>query len=161
MPSSSVSFRNLTKLEAAGCKELMHLVQLVAVHVYRCRAMIEVVISDKDGVEKEDIVFSKLKRLELLDLDRPQDFALPITRLNSHACKIYLWLVVPNWRFSLQENQARLVWYGKTSNQRRWANNDLNTTIQQLHPEKVRIYMLLYLPWKNFTKFAFFKIKYR
>ncbi|GAY34870.1 hypothetical protein CUMW_286010, partial [Citrus unshiu] len=78
LPSSSVSFGNLTKLVAFGCKELIHLVtsstaktlvRLVAIEIYGCRAMTEVVINDKDGVEKEEIVFRKLKTLDLLDLD--------------------------------------------------------------------------------------------
>ncbi|GAY31858.1 hypothetical protein CUMW_272520 [Citrus unshiu] len=83
LPSSSVSFRNLTKLVALGCKKLIHLVtsstaktlvRLISLYVYGCRAMTEVVINDKDGVEKEEIVFRKLKRLELRDLDSLTSF---------------------------------------------------------------------------------------
>ncbi|GAY66750.1 hypothetical protein CUMW_251280 [Citrus unshiu] len=83
LPSSSVSFGNLTKLVAFGCKELIHLVtsstaktlvRLVAIEIYGCRAMTEVVTNDKDGVEKEEIVFRKLKTLELFDLDSLTSF---------------------------------------------------------------------------------------
>ncbi|KDO36774.1 hypothetical protein CISIN_1g0393751mg, partial [Citrus sinensis] len=83
LPSSSVSFRNLTKLVAVGCKELIHLVtsstaktlvRLVTVQVYGCRAMTEVVINDKEGVDIEEIVFSKLKALILCDLDSLTSF---------------------------------------------------------------------------------------
>ncbi|KAH9686643.1 putative disease resistance protein [Citrus sinensis] len=83
LPSSSVSFGNLTKLVAFGCKGLIHLVtsstaktlvRLVAIEMYGCRAMTEVVINDKDGVEKEEIVFRKLKTLDLLDLDSLTSF---------------------------------------------------------------------------------------
>ncbi|KAH9752632.1 hypothetical protein KPL71_014771 [Citrus sinensis] len=83
LPSSSVSFRNLTKLVAVGCKELIHfvtsstaktLVRLVSVQVYGCRAMTEVVINDKEGVDIEEIVFSKLKALILCDLDSLTSF---------------------------------------------------------------------------------------
>ncbi|KAH9752614.1 hypothetical protein KPL71_014763 [Citrus sinensis] len=80
LPSSSVSFQNLTAVVAFGCKKLLHmvtsstaktLVRLVAIEIYGCRAMTEVVINDKDGVEKEEIVS-----------------ALPITPSNCHLCKI-------------------------------------------------------------------------
>ncbi|GAY33066.1 hypothetical protein CUMW_286680 [Citrus unshiu] len=83
LPSSSVSFRNLTELVAFGCKELIHLVtsstakplvRLVRVSICGCRAMTEVVINDKEGVEKEEIVFSKLKALILCDLESLTSF---------------------------------------------------------------------------------------
>ncbi|KAH9686642.1 putative disease resistance protein [Citrus sinensis] len=133
LPSSSVSFGNLTKLVAFGCKGLIHLVtsstaktlvRLVAIEMYGCRAMTEVVINDKDGVEKEEIVFRKLKTLDLLDLDSLTSFCSANYTFKFPSLQD-LWVIGLN------------VYYGETAYQRRWANNDLNTTIQQLHAEKL------------------------
>ncbi|KAK9214753.1 hypothetical protein WN944_006752 [Citrus x changshan-huyou] len=151
LPSSSVSFRNLTELVAFGCKELIHLVtsstaktlvRLVKVQVYGCRAMTEVVINDKDGVEKEEIVFRKLKTLELSDLDSLTSFCSANYTLKFPSLQA-LWVIgCPKLKiFTTGESSTppRVnVWYRETAGfQRRWANNDLNTTIQQLHAEKL------------------------
>ncbi|KAH9752596.1 Disease resistance protein [Citrus sinensis] len=150
LPSSSVSFRNLAKLVAFGCKELIHLVtsstaktlvRLVKVQVYGCRAMTEVVINDKDGVEKEEIVFCKLKTLQLFDLDSLTSFCSANYTFKFPSLQ-ELWVIgCPKMKtFTTGESITPLrvnVCYGETSNQRRWANNDLNTTIQQLHAEKL------------------------
>ena len=45
-------------------------------------------------------------------------------------------------------------YYGERDDQQLWANNDLNTIIQHLHAEKVRI--THYHQWKNFIKFSLF-----
>ncbi|KAH9752627.1 Disease resistance protein [Citrus sinensis] len=150
LPSSSVSFRNLTKLVAIGCKELIHLVtsstaktlvQLVSLCVYGCRAMTEVVINDKDGVEKEEIVFRKLKRLELFDLDSLTSFCSANYTFKFPSLQDLSVIGCPKLKiFTTGESSTppRVnVWYGETSNQRRWASNDLKTTIQQLHAEKL------------------------
>ncbi|KAH9752642.1 Disease resistance protein [Citrus sinensis] len=150
LPSSSVSFRNLTELVAFGCKELIHLVtsstaktlvQLVKVSIYGCRAMTEVVINDKDGVEKEEIVFRKLKTLELRDLDSLTSFCSANYTFKFPSLQ-ELWVIgCPKMKiFTTGESITPLrvnVCYGETADQRRWANNDLNTTIQQLHAEKL------------------------
>ncbi|XP_024039419.1 disease resistance protein At4g27190 [Citrus clementina] len=150
LPSSSVSFRNLTKLVAFGCKELIHLVtsstaktlvRLVKVQVYGCRAMTEVVINDKDRVEKEEIVFCKLKSLQLFDLDSLTNFC-PANYTFKFPSLQELWVIgCPKMKiFTTGESITPLrvnVCYGETADQRRWANNDLNTTIQQLHAEKL------------------------
>ncbi|KAH9752664.1 Disease resistance protein [Citrus sinensis] len=150
LPSSSVSFRNLTKLLAFGCKGLMHLVtsstaktlvRLVKVSIYGCRAMTEVVINDKDGVEKEEIVFRKLKRLELRDLDSLTSFCSANYTFEFPSLQELCVIGCPKMNFfttgeSITPPRVN-VWYGETSNQRRWAGNDLNTTIQQLHAEKL------------------------
>ncbi|KAH9752605.1 hypothetical protein KPL71_014759 [Citrus sinensis] len=151
LPTSSVSFGNLTKLVAFDCKKLMHLVtsstaktlvRLVSLCVYGCRAMTEVVINDKDGVEKEEIVFRKLKRLELRDLDSLTSFCSANYTFKFPSLQDLSVIGCPKLKiFTRGESSTppRVnVWYGETSNQRRWASNDLNTTIQQLHAEKLK-----------------------
>ncbi|KAH9752618.1 Disease resistance protein [Citrus sinensis] len=150
LPSSSVSFRNLTKLLAFGCKGLMHLVtsstaktlvQLVAIEICRCRAMTEVVINDKDGVEKEEIVFRKLKALGLRDLESLTSFCSANYTFEFPSLEYLEVIGCPKMKtFTTGDSSTppRVnVWCGATSNQRRWANNDLNRTIQQLHAEKL------------------------
>ncbi|KAH9686736.1 Disease resistance protein [Citrus sinensis] len=150
LQSSSVSFGNLTKLVAFDCKKLIHLVtsstaktlvRLVSLCVYGCRAMTEVVINDKDGVEKEEIVFRKLKRLELRDLDSLTSFCSANYTFKFPSLQDLSVIGCPKFKiFTTGESSTppRVnVWYGETSNQRRWASNDLNTTIQQLHAEKL------------------------
>ncbi|KAH9686651.1 Disease resistance protein [Citrus sinensis] len=142
--------KNLTELVAFGCKELIHLVtsstaktlvRLVKVQVYGCRAMTEVVINNKDGVEKEEIVFRKLKTLELSDLDSLTSFCSANYTFKFPSLQA-LWVIgCPKLKiFTTGESSTppRVnVWYRETAGfQRRWANNDLNTTIQQLHAEK-------------------------
>ncbi|KAH9686639.1 AAA domain-containing protein [Citrus sinensis] len=86
LPSSSVSFRNLTRLETFACKKLMNLLtsskaksleRLVSLRIFGCPAMTEVIISDEDETAnlKEEIVFSKLSALSLFDLDSLTSFS--------------------------------------------------------------------------------------
>ncbi|KAH9686764.1 putative disease resistance protein [Citrus sinensis] len=150
LPSSSVSFRNLTKLVAVGCKELIHLVtsstaktlvRLVTVQVYGCRAMTDVVINDKEGVEKEEIVFSKLKALILCDLESLTSFCSANYTFKFLSLEYLEVIGCPKMKiFTTGESSTPprvTVSYGESGNQQRWANNDLNTTIQQLHAEKL------------------------
>ncbi|KAH9752719.1 Disease resistance protein [Citrus sinensis] len=150
LPSSSVSFRNLTKLVAVGCKELIHLVtsstaktlvRLVTVQVYGCRAMTEVVINDKEGVDIEEIVFSKLKALILCDLDSLTSFCSANYTFKFPSLEYLEVIGCPKMKtFTSGESNTPprvSVSYGESEDQRRWANNDLNTTIQQLHAEKL------------------------
>ncbi|KAH9752696.1 hypothetical protein KPL71_014800 [Citrus sinensis] len=103
--------------------------------------MTEVVINDKDGVEKEEILFSKLKTLELFDLDSLTSFCSANYTFKLPSLQ-NLWVIgCPKMKiFTTGESITPLrvnVCYGETADQRRWANNDLNTTIQQLHAEKL------------------------
>ncbi|KAH9686633.1 Disease resistance protein [Citrus sinensis] len=150
LPSSSVSFGNLTKLVAFGCKELIRLVtsstaktlvRLVAIEIYGCRAMTEVVTNDKDGVEKEEIVFRKLKTLELFDLDSLTSFCSANYTFKYPSLQDLHVIGCPKMKiFTTGESitPPRVnVWYGETEDRLLWTNNDLNTTIQQLHAEKL------------------------
>ncbi|GAY33003.1 hypothetical protein CUMW_283970 [Citrus unshiu] len=104
--------------------------------------MTEVVINNKDGVEKEEIVFRKLKTLELSDLDSLTSFCSANYTFKFPSLQA-LWVIgCPKLKiFTTGESSTppRVnVWYRETAGfQRRWANNDLNTTIQQLHAEKL------------------------
>ncbi|KAH9686695.1 hypothetical protein KPL70_014458 [Citrus sinensis] len=159
LPSSSVSFQNLTALVAFGCKKLLHmvtsstaktLVRLVAKEIYGCRAMAEVVINDKDGVEKEEIVFRKLKTLELRDLDSLTSFCSANYTFQFPSLQ-ELWVIgCPKMKiFTTGESITPLrvnICYGETVDQRRWANNDLNTTIQHYMLRRYVYTYYSYLP---------------
>lgn len=103
--------------------------------------MTEVVIIDKDGVEKEEIVFRKLKKLDLRDLDSLTSFCSGNYTFEFPSLEYLEVIGCPKMKtFTTGDSSTppRVnVWYGETSNQRRWANNDLNRTIQQLHAEKL------------------------
>ncbi|KAH9752720.1 Disease resistance protein [Citrus sinensis] len=137
-------------LFAVGCKELIHLVtsstaktlvRLVTVQVYGCRAMTEVVINDKEGVDIEEIVFSKLKALILCDLDSLTSFCSANYTFKFPSLEYLEVIGCPKMKtFTSGESNTPprvSVSYGESEDQRRWANNDLNTTIQQLHAEKL------------------------
>ncbi|GAY66751.1 hypothetical protein CUMW_251290 [Citrus unshiu] len=152
LPSSSVSFRNLTRLQAFACKKLMNLLisstaktldRLVSLRVFGCPAMTEIIISDEDETAnlKEEIVFSKLSALSLFDLDSLTSFSS-----GNYAFKLPslqdLWVIgCPKMKiFTKGELSTPLrlnVWYGMSDDKLRWSNNDLNTIIQQLHQEKL------------------------
>ncbi|KAH9686702.1 hypothetical protein KPL70_014464 [Citrus sinensis] len=103
--------------------------------------MAEVVINDKDGVEKEEIVFRKLKTLDLVDLDSLTSFCSANYTFKFPSLQDLYVIGCPKMKiFTTGESitPPRVnVYYGETADQRRWANNDLNTTIQQLHAEKL------------------------
>ncbi|KAH9686749.1 hypothetical protein KPL70_014489 [Citrus sinensis] len=103
--------------------------------------MTEVVINDKEGVEKEEIVFSKLKALILCDLESLTSFCSANYTFRFPSLEYLEVIGCPKMKiFTTGESitPPRVnVQYGETSNQRRWANNDLNQTIQQLHAQKL------------------------
>ncbi|KAM5553520.1 disease resistance protein [Rosa sericea] len=82
--SSAISFKNLTNLEVYGCPGLEYLInystaksfmQLTVLAVKDCAKIVEIVVSteDDDGSGHE-IVFSRLKYLELSELPRLRGF---------------------------------------------------------------------------------------
>lgn len=103
--------------------------------------MTEVVINDKDGVNKEEIVFSKLKTLCLRDLDSLTSFCSANYTFKFPSLQDLLVIGCPKMKiFTTRESSifpSVQVWYGETEDQWRWANDDLNTTIEQLHAEKL------------------------
>ncbi|XP_024040628.1 uncharacterized protein LOC112098460 [Citrus clementina] len=103
--------------------------------------MTEVVTNDKDGVEKEEIVFRKLKTLELFDLDSLTSFCSANYTFKFPSLQDLHVIGCPKMKiFTTGESitPPRVnVWYGETEDRLLWTNNDLNTTIQQLHAEKL------------------------
>ncbi|GAY69496.1 hypothetical protein CUMW_289830, partial [Citrus unshiu] len=102
--------------------------------------MTEVVINDKEGVDIEEIVFSKLKALILCDLDSLTSFCSANYTFKFPSLEYLEVIGCPKMKtFTSGESNTppRVnVSYGESEDQQRWANNDLNTTIQQLHAEK-------------------------
>ncbi|KDO48646.1 hypothetical protein CISIN_1g046454mg [Citrus sinensis] len=103
--------------------------------------MTDVVINDKEGVEKEEIVFSKLKALILCDLESLTSFCSANYTFKFLSLEYLEVIGCPKMKiFTTGESSTPprvTVSYGESGNQQRWANNDLNTTIQQLHAEKL------------------------
>ncbi|KAL9429737.1 hypothetical protein AB3S75_031538 [Citrus x aurantiifolia] len=147
-PSSSVSFWNLTSLEVTGCKKLINLVAssaakslvaLVKMQIFGCRAMTQVVKSEGNQLAKEEIVFSKLKRLSLVDLDSLTSFCSGNYIFKFPSLE-YLFVVgcpkmnifttgelsTPPRVDVMYRDTGPLCWDG-----------DLNTTIRQLHRVKL------------------------
>ncbi|KAH9754888.1 Disease resistance protein [Citrus sinensis] len=148
LPSSSVSFWNLTDLQVWGCKKLMNLVtsstakslvRLMTMKVCGSKAMTQVVVSEEDGAEDE-IVFSKLKTLSLLDLDSLTSFYSGNYTFKFPSLQDLEVIGCPKMKiFTTGElcTPPRVnVWYGEGDGECRWAN-DLNVTIQELHAEKM------------------------
>ena len=118
--------------------------------------MKKVVINDEDGVEKEEIVFRKLKTLELRDLDSLGSFCSANYTFKYPSFQDLCVIGCPKMKiFTTGESitpPGVNVQYGERADQRCWANNDLNATIQQLHAEKVRIYILLSISHNKFLQ---------
>ncbi|KAH9688942.1 Disease resistance protein [Citrus sinensis] len=147
LPSSSVSFWNLTDLQVWGCKKLMNLVtsstakslvRLMTMKVCGSKAMTQVVVSEEDGAEDE-IVFSKLKTLSLLDLDSLTSFYSGNYTFKFPSLQDLEVIGCPKMKiFTTGElcTPPRVnVWYGEGDGECRWAN-DLNGTVRELHAEK-------------------------
>ena len=154
--SSSVSFGNLTHLVVFSCKKLINLVpssvakslgRLVTLSVSGCSAMTQVVVScdqrDSDIAAanlKEEIVFSKLRYMALLDLENLTSFCFGIVDytlkfpsledLSVTGCRNMKIFTTGDLITPKRVN----VWYSESMC--RW-DNDLNRTIQHLHQEKV------------------------
>ncbi|XP_065848950.1 uncharacterized protein [Euphorbia lathyris] len=74
---SSASFQNLLKLDVGYCESMINLVttstsktmvQLMELRVSGCPRMEEIISNDQDCTEQDEIIFNKLKRLELKEL---------------------------------------------------------------------------------------------
>ncbi|KAH9752599.1 Disease resistance protein [Citrus sinensis] len=160
LPSSSVSFRNLAHLQAFACKKLMNLgtcstakslERLLSLKVFGCTAMTEVVVCDEDETAniKEEIVFSKLITLSLFDLDSLTSFSSANYTFKFPCLQDLSVIGCPKMKiFTKGESTTPLrvnVRYGRSEDKVRWSNNDLNTIIQQLHQEKVRVTVRIFV----------------
>ena len=160
LPSSSVSFRNLAHLQAFACKKLMNLgtcstakslERLLSLKVFGCTAMTEVVVCDEYETAniKEEIVFSKLITLSLFDLDSLTSFSSANYTFKFPCLQDLSVIGCPKMKiFTKGESTTPLrvnVRYGRSEDKVRWSNNDLNTIIQQLHQEKVRVTVRIFV----------------
>ncbi|KAH9754885.1 hypothetical protein KPL71_015583 [Citrus sinensis] len=122
------------------------LVRLVTLRVFECSAMTQVVTSDEDGGAKDEIVFSKLKTLSLLDLDSLTSFCSSNHTFTFPSLQYLVVTGCPNLKiFAVGElcTPPRVdIWCTAKGDGHHWAI-DLNTTIQQLHAEKVWLYISL------------------
>ncbi|KDO39116.1 hypothetical protein CISIN_1g000635mg [Citrus sinensis] len=151
LPSASISFRNLTELQVTNCKKLINLVTssvakslvgLLMLNIYGCRAMTEVVTGDENGAAnpKEEIVFTKLKSISLVDLDSLTSFCSANYTFNFPSLQDLEVIGCPKMTiFTTVElcTPPRVnVWYGEGN---LWRSDDggVNTTIQHLHDEKL------------------------
>ncbi|KAH9754906.1 Disease resistance protein [Citrus sinensis] len=150
LPSASTSFRNLTQLQVANCEKLINLVTssvakslvgLQNLSILGCRAMTEAVTDDENGAAnpKEEIVFTKLKSIILVDLDSLTSFCSANYTFNFPSLQDLEVIGCPKMTiFTTGElcTPPRVnVWYGEGN---LWRSDDggVNTTIQHLHDEK-------------------------
>ncbi|KAK8576342.1 hypothetical protein V6N13_090815 [Hibiscus sabdariffa] len=144
--SSSASFQNLTTLKVWNCKGMKYLDTCVAVHglsqlkkliIGECISMKEIVGSEEDEATR-DVIFSRLKSLELVNLPRLKSFCadnhtfgfpcLEEVRVNGCPelgifCKGVL--------------NAPLLQSVEYGNGKEHWGGDLNSTVQQLYSTKV------------------------
>ncbi|MBA0858813.1 hypothetical protein Goshw_000617, partial [Gossypium schwendimanii] len=80
---ASSSFQNLTTLDVWNCEEMVELItsskaqcleQLVELKIGECEMMTEVIASDGDEATHHEIIFKKLKYLELYNLQNLKSF---------------------------------------------------------------------------------------
>ncbi|KAH9670284.1 Disease resistance protein [Citrus sinensis] len=144
LPSSSVSFWNLTILEVSSCKKLVNLVTssaakslvaLVRMQVFGCRALTQVVKSEGNELAKEEIVFSKLKTLALADLYSLTSFCSGNYIFKFPSLEDLFVIGCPKMKiFTIGElsTPPRVNVMYRNRGAPCW-DGDLNTTIQQLH----------------------------
>ncbi|KAJ4721535.1 Disease resistance protein [Melia azedarach] len=148
---SRPSFQHLKELQISGCRKLVNLVtsttakslvQLVKMRVDRCSGMTEVVVAAATTAsEVDNIIFSKLKSLTLEKLESLASFCLGNCTFKFSSLEYLRVIDCPKMKiFSRGElSTPRVkVRYGRGVGEWRW-DSDLNTTIQQLHEQKVRI----------------------
>ncbi|KAJ4721542.1 NB-ARC domain-containing disease resistance protein [Melia azedarach] len=147
---SSASFQHLRELQVWSCKKLVNLVtsttakslvQLVKMTIYGCSGMTEVVVvaAAAAASEADTIIFCKLNSLSLLNLESLASFCSGNCRFKFSSLEDLLVVHCPQMKiFSEGElSTPRVeVRYGKGANEWRW-DGDLNTTIQQLHQQKL------------------------
>ncbi|XP_065848440.1 uncharacterized protein [Euphorbia lathyris] len=84
LASGSTSFQNLTTLQVFECNQLVNLitssvaksmVQLETLTIRSCKMLVEIVADRNDGTS-EEIVFTKVMKLELADLQSLRSFSL-------------------------------------------------------------------------------------
>ncbi|XP_031271199.1 uncharacterized protein LOC116129615 [Pistacia vera] len=147
---SSTSFENLTVLKVSTCFGLMnlvtpsvakHLVQLREMEIKFCSMMIEIVSNEKDVAVEDEIVFSKLKLLSLIDLSNLTCFSPGKYTLNFPSLKELIVEDCPKMKsFSggILNTPSLLKVQQDEEDKDEWCwEGDLNTTIQHMYKEEV------------------------
>ncbi|KAJ4721046.1 Disease resistance protein [Melia azedarach] len=140
LPSSS-SFQHLKELEVGYCMKLVNLVtsttakslvQLLKMTVYKCSGMTEVVAAASEG---DNIIFSKLKSLTLVNLESLASFCSGNCTFKFSSLEDLAVIDCPKMMIfsggELCTSRVRM-WYGKEVYEWRW-ESDLNKSIEQLH----------------------------
>ncbi|KAJ9180030.1 hypothetical protein P3X46_008333 [Hevea brasiliensis] len=151
----SASFPNLTTLDVSFCSGLINLmassvaismVQLVTMTVSDCLELTEVVADEQDGTT-EEISFSKLKTLKLVDLRSLASFCIGNCIFQFPSLEQVIVENCPNMMIfspgSLSTPNLKGVQLSKSSSESdlRWAEN-LNDTIEQMYMEMVCLVLM-------------------
>ncbi|KAJ4721541.1 Disease resistance protein [Melia azedarach] len=144
----SLSFQHLKELNVGNCKKLVNLVtstiakglvQLVKMTVCGCSGMTEVVAAAAAASEGDNIVFGKLQRLTLRNLESLASFCSGTCTFKFSSLEHLVVIDCPKMKIfsrgELTTPRVR-VKYGNEAGEWRWGS-DLNTAIQQLHAQKL------------------------
>ncbi|XP_065849458.1 uncharacterized protein [Euphorbia lathyris] len=150
LASSSTSFQNLTTLKAYGCNQLRNLisssvaktlVQLERLTVESCK-MLMVIVEDRND-ETEEIVFTKMKKMELIDLQSLRSFSLGNSTFEFPCLEQIVLSYCPNMRVFCPRSMGNIstpmlnsVIDDPWSKELYWEGN-LNETIEQIYKKMV------------------------
>ncbi|KAK8690073.1 hypothetical protein V6N13_088776 [Hibiscus sabdariffa] len=151
LSSSSSSFQNLTTLTIWGCKKLEKLVtsleaqsleQLVTLVISECETMREVIASEGDEATYHEIVFRKLKELELHCLQSLKSFCSGSCTFKFPSLEHVILSQCPRLGSfcgggELNTPKLRKVLRTITDDKGCWAG-DLKATVEQLYKQQVR-----------------------
>ncbi|GMI79299.1 hypothetical protein HRI_001599200 [Hibiscus trionum] len=159
--SSSASFQNLTTLEVWHCRGMKYLDTCVAVRglsqlkkliIRDCVSMKEIIASGGDEAMC-DIIFSRLKSLELLDLPRLKSFCWGNHTIGFPCLEEVIVRGCPELEIFckgvLNAPLLQSVEYGRDKGH--WSG-DLNSTVQHLHSTKVGYQGIWHLVLSEFSK---------
>ncbi|KAE8664090.1 hypothetical protein F3Y22_tig00112856pilonHSYRG00020 [Hibiscus syriacus] len=157
------SLRNLTTLDVWKCKKMTELITsskaqslvcLVTMRIEECETMREVVASKGDETTYE-IVFRKLKRLELLCLPSLKSFCSGNHTFTFPSLEQVILSKCPKmntfYQGMLSMPKLQKVQLTKTDVKGRWAG-DLNSTVEQLYKEQVGYRDLKHLKFSEFPE---------
>ncbi|KAG6775144.1 hypothetical protein POTOM_018573 [Populus tomentosa] len=140
---SRASFQNLTNLDVWRCERLVKLVtsttakslaQLTTMIIWDCGMVTEIVANEGEGI-KDEIVFSKLETLELVDLPSLTSFCSEKHSFHFPSLVHYSVRRCPEMKFfsngALSTPKLRRVKFNDVE-KKGFRGRNLNTTIQQL-----------------------------
>ncbi|XP_065867352.1 uncharacterized protein [Euphorbia lathyris] len=167
LASSSTSFENLTTLQLYGCNQLINLItssvakcmmQLERLSVEYCDMLTEIVGDGNDGTTDE-IVFMKMKTLELTNLQSLESFSLGSYTFKFPCLENVFLYRCPNLRSfcpgSITAPMLENVKHGLTY--KHYWEGDLNATVQRLYMKMIGFNGLIDL---KLSKFPMLKEKW-